>query len=165
MGDKATQDPQSSVMAFAELIADRCAKALGDQVVAVILHGSLTLGDFIPGRSDVDLLVVVEQPLADGEINALKKAVKAVQADAPSRMDLRVVTRETSSSPTPTPAMEVGLALEPGQPLTMEKRVTGEPDLVVEFSMVRAHGRSLVGADPSTLVGVVPDEWVVAIGD
>jgi len=30
----------------------------------VILHGSLTLDDYIPGRSDLDLLVVVDHPSA-----------------------------------------------------------------------------------------------------
>jgi predicted nucleotidyltransferase len=35
---------------------------VGDTVAAVILHGSLTLGDFLPGRSDVDLLAVSTAP-------------------------------------------------------------------------------------------------------
>src|SRR5919204_460856 len=49
----------------AERLASRCASALGEQLVAAILHGSLTLGDFTPGRGDVDLLLVVERPLSD----------------------------------------------------------------------------------------------------
>lgn len=164
--DRETADaPRRRATALAEQLAGSCGSALGDRVVAVILHGSLTLGDFAPGRSDVDLLIVVERPLADAEINALKKAAEAVQAEAPCRVDLRVVTREVASSPTSAPAIEAYLASRPGQPLAIETRVAGEPDLVVELSMVRAHGRSLVGAEPSTVIGAVPDEWVVAVGD
>jgi predicted nucleotidyltransferase len=37
---------------------------LGEAVAGVILHGSLTLDDYVPGRSDVDLLVVVDDPSA-----------------------------------------------------------------------------------------------------
>jgi hypothetical protein len=39
---------------FAEVLARSCAGALGETVAGVILHGSLTLDDYIPGRSDVD---------------------------------------------------------------------------------------------------------------
>jgi Nucleotidyltransferase domain len=31
----------------------------------LILHGSLTLGDYLPGRSDIDLLLIVNDPLTD----------------------------------------------------------------------------------------------------
>jgi hypothetical protein len=30
-------------------------------MAGAILHGSLTLRDYVPGRSDVDLLVVVDE--------------------------------------------------------------------------------------------------------
>jgi predicted nucleotidyltransferase len=33
---------------FAQEIADSCAELLGDRLVAVILHGSLVLGDYSP---------------------------------------------------------------------------------------------------------------------
>jgi Nucleotidyltransferase domain/Domain of unknown function (DUF4111) len=158
-------DPRRRATAFAERLAGRCANALGDQVVAVILHGSLTLGDFTPGRSDIDLLIVVDRPLADEDIGALREAVDPLPDEPPSRVDLRVVTREVASSPTPAPAMEAYLSLLPGQPAVVESRVAAEPDLVVEFAMVRAHGRSIMGADPSTVIGAVPDEWVVEVGD
>jgi predicted nucleotidyltransferase len=159
------EDPRRRATAFAERLASCCASALGDQFIAAILHGSLTLGDFTPGRSDVDLLVVVERPLADEEIQALLEAVEPLRAVAPSRVDLRVVTRAVAASPTPAPAMELYVALHPGHPAEIETRVAGEPDLAVEFSVVRAHGRSLVGPDPSAIVGAVPDAWVVAVGD
>jgi hypothetical protein len=47
----------------------------------------------------------------------------------------------------------------------VERRHPGERDLVVEFSMCRAHGRSLFGAAPAELIGEVPDQWVVAVGE
>jgi hypothetical protein len=49
---------------FAGGLARAGAAALGETAAGVILHGSLTLGDYLPGRSDVDLLAVVDGPSA-----------------------------------------------------------------------------------------------------
>jgi predicted nucleotidyltransferase len=53
---------------FAEALARSCARALGETVAGVILHGSLTRADYLPGRSDVDLLVMVDGPLTDAQV-------------------------------------------------------------------------------------------------
>jgi hypothetical protein len=144
-------------------LARAAAGALGD-TVAVILHGSLTLGDYLPGRSDVDLLAVVDVPLDDVRLDALIGAVAA--APPPARVDLRVVTRKVAASPTPAPPMEAYLELTPGSGVRVEeRRHPGERDLAVEFSVCRAHGRSLLGAAPAELIGEVPPAWVVAVGD
>jgi len=34
----------------------------------VILHGSLATSDFLPGRSNIDLLVIIDGGLRDAEI-------------------------------------------------------------------------------------------------
>jgi hypothetical protein len=47
----------------------------------------------------------------------------------------------------------------------VDRRHPGERDLVVEFSVCRAHGRSLVGAPPAELIGEVPPAWVLAVSD
>src|SRR5262245_39659082 len=45
--------------------------ALGDNLAAVYLRGSLALGDFIPATSDIDILVVTARPTDDTEFAAL----------------------------------------------------------------------------------------------
>jgi predicted nucleotidyltransferase len=154
-------------MRFAEALARSCAATLGETVAGVVLHGSLTLGDYLPGRSDVDLLVVVDDPLTDAQLDALTGVAAALRAQAPGRVDLRVVTRQVAGTPTPVPPMEAYIEIAPGSgsELYVERRHPGERDLVVEFSMCRAHGRSLVGAAPAELIGEVPAGWVVAVGD
>ena len=57
----------TEALRFAEVLARSCSEALGDTVTGVILHGSVTLDDYVPGRSDVDLLVIVEDPLSEGQ--------------------------------------------------------------------------------------------------
>jgi hypothetical protein len=151
---------------FAGSIAGVCAAALGEAVAGVILHGSLTLGDYLPGRSDVDLLAVVDGPLGDAQFHALTEAVAGWAPRAPGPVDLRVVTRQAAASPTPAPPMEAYLRLTPTSGVRLEeRRHPGERDLAVELSVCRAHGRSLLGAPPADLIGEVPDRWVLAAGD
>jgi len=149
---------------LAREIADSCAQLLGDRLVAVILHGSLVLGDYSPPSSDVDLLAVVERPLTDDELAALAELVLARRGEA-AGIDLRVVTSAAAGEPTESPAMELYIGVHHDQEPELLKRVAGERDLVAELSMVRADGRSLVGPEATTVAGPVPDEWVVAYGD
>jgi predicted nucleotidyltransferase len=93
----------AEALRFAEALTRSCAEALGPTVASVILHGSLVLGDYLPGRSDVDLLVVVDDPLTDAQFDALTEAVAVLRPQAPGRVDLRVVTRQVAASPTPAP--------------------------------------------------------------
>jgi hypothetical protein len=155
----------TEALRFAETLAGSCAGALGETVTGVILHGSLTLDDYVPGRSDVDLLVVVNDPLTNTQLDALTQVVATQRPRAPARVDLRVVTRQAATSPTLAPPMEAYIEITPGPGVQVERRHPGEPDLVIEFSMCRAHGRSLVGAAPAELIGEVPDQWVVNVGD
>jgi predicted nucleotidyltransferase len=153
-------------LCFAQTLASACAEALGKTVAGMILHGSLTLDAYVPGHSDVDLLVVVKDPLTDAQLAALTEALAAQRQRAPGPVDLRVVTRQVAASPTPAPPMEAYLRLTPTSGVRVEgHQHPGERDLAVELSVCRAHGRSLLGAAPAELIGEVPDRWVVAAGD
>jgi predicted nucleotidyltransferase len=150
--------------ALAGEIAAACSELLGERLVDVILHGSLVLGDYTPGSSDVDLLAVVDRPLNDDELAALEEVLLARPARA-AGIDLRVVTRAVAAAPTEAPAMELYVGLHHDHEPEVLRRIDGERDLVAELSMVRADGRSLIGPEPTAVVGVIPDEWVVAYGD
>jgi predicted nucleotidyltransferase len=52
-------------------------------VAAVWAHGSLALGDFQPGRSDLDLLAVVDTEASDAQRAQLAAAHKALAAEVP----------------------------------------------------------------------------------
>jgi hypothetical protein len=151
---------------FAEALARSCSRPLEETIAGVILHGSLTLDDYLPGRSDIDLLAVVQDPLTDAQLAALTRTLARHRRQAPGPVDLRVVTRQVAASPTPAPPMEAYLRLTPTSGVRLEeRRHPGERDLAVELSVCRTHGLSLLGAAPAELIGEVPDRWVVAAGD
>jgi predicted nucleotidyltransferase len=142
----------------ADAVAVACDRAVPG--AAVVVHGSLVLGDFVPGRSDVDVLVVSPEPPSDMAESALHETVSS----APGRVDVRVVTAETAASPATEPRLELGLGKHGETGVDVERRVP-ERDLVVELSVCRAHGRSLRGPAPGDVIGHVPDESVLAVGD
>jgi hypothetical protein len=163
-GARATTSAEAALR-FAQALAGACAGALGEAVAGVILHGSLTLDDYVPGRSDLDLLVVVDHPPSDAQFAALVEAMASRRA-APGPVDLRLVTRQVAAWPTPAPPLEAYLRLTPRSGVRLEeRRHPGERDLAVELSVCRAHGRSVLGATPAELLGEIPDRWVVAAGD
>ncbi|RKY00431.1 hypothetical protein DRP77_11490, partial [Candidatus Poribacteria bacterium] len=49
-----------------ELIVESIKEVLGDHLRAIILKGSLVKGDFIPGYSDVDIHVLVDDEVMEG---------------------------------------------------------------------------------------------------
>jgi hypothetical protein len=157
-----TRASAHDALAYADTLAHASSRALGDVLVAVILHGSLTLGDYLPGRSDIDLLLIVNDPLTDAHLAGLAKAVAQQRPRGPVRVDVRVVTRSAAGAPSPLPPMQAYLRIKGRQRrVHLEGCDRGERDLAVEFSVCRAHGRSLFGAPPSELIGRVPDPWVL----
>ena len=152
-------------LAHAERIAAVCERVLGETVRSVILHGSLALGDYVPGRSDIDLLAIVAHPLAEAHTAELTRALIAEQANTSHRVDLRVVTAAVAAAPTEAPPMELYAGLRPSDPPELVARHPGEPDLAIELSVCRERGRALRGAAPADLIGEVPDSAVLRTGD
>jgi hypothetical protein len=159
--------PADEALSFAWALQGAFSRVLGEQIAAVILHGSLTFAEYVPGFSDVDLLIIVDAPLSNMQLAALTDVLEAERELALGlRADLRVVTRRVAAAPTPAPpveaSFEIGYGPEAG--LRVESRLPREDDLVVDLSMSRAHGRSLSGAPPAELIGEVPAAWVVSVG-
>jgi len=147
-----------------ELVAE-CAKIVGDRLVAGVLHGSLATGSYVPGRSDVDVLIVVEDPLSDDELLALRDLVIRLAVRTGSGgLDLHVLTRASAASLTKAPAVELYVGVHGQLPPEVLLRVD-DPTSVPELATARAGGRSLVGPEPRLLLSPIPDEWVVARGD
>lgn len=129
-------------------LIDLCRVELPDS--AVIVHGSLALGGYVPGQSDLDLLVLSDAP-ADG----LVEAIRAQWTRYRMNLDLRVVAHHVAAKPTRAPRMRLYAGVHDGH-WEIERDID-EPDLVVEFSVCRQLGHT-------QLIGPVPDEWVDEVG-
>jgi predicted nucleotidyltransferase len=124
------------------------AEALGRNLVGVYLHGSAALGDFIPGRSDVDIVAVSGEALSANE----KQVVRERLLPLPD-LEFHVVRRDTLDAVEEAPPFEVHVGSGRfvdghGHP--------GDPDLVLHYLVLRAHGIALTGPPPAELFRPVP---------
>src|SRR5690349_19978634 len=151
-------DGDERTVAAAELLAGQIADVVGERLCSVVLHGSLASGGFRPGRSDLDLLVVLDE-LTDVEADALVTTVRAADVGEAAGIDLHVVTADVARSPTSDPAYELYLGSSSGE-LEIGRR-TRDPDLLAELSIARTNGQALRGEPPAEVIAPVPAAWVV----
>lgn len=155
-----------SARAATARLADAFAGAVGPATRSVILHGSLSAGGFRAGRSDIDLLAVVDVGLADAPAAAVEHLARQADLGTAAGLDLHVVTAEVAGAPTRAPALELRVGRygrAPGR-FEVERRVPASPDLLAELSMARADGQALVGAGPREVIAPVPAGWLVDRG-
>lgn len=124
----------------------------------VYLHGSAALGGWLPGQSDVDLLVVVEaEPPAD-RLEAFAKAV----CDAPgSPVELSVVTAGLVRSPEPPWPFLLHVNRSPDAVrVVFGAEHRGDPDLLMHCAVTRAAGVALCGPPAAEVFGDAPRDVV-----
>jgi hypothetical protein len=150
----------------AGLFAGSFADLAGAAARSVILHGSLAAGGFRAGRSDIDVLAVIDGGLTDAQLTALERLVRQVDVGSAAGLDLHVVTAEVAGAPVRAPALELHIGRNDRSAITFEvaRRVTASPDLPTELSMARADGRALTGAAPREVIAPVPAAWIVDRG-
>ncbi len=136
---------------------------LGGKVVGVVLHGSLASGEYVPGTSDADLLVVIASPLSLEEQKWFSEQANGVAARWPGRVDLRVVLETVAGAPPRVPVLEAYAEIRPE--CCQVGFSVPEPDLITEFSICRADGISLFGPVPRQMIGEVPADWVLEVSD
>lgn len=91
----------SDVIAQINKVISIWKKHLNNQLVGVYLHGSIVLNAFVPGSSDVDLLVVVEDSLDIPEKLAIAKDIIEIDGK-PCPLEMSAV-RLSDANPWKTP--------------------------------------------------------------
>lgn len=148
-------------------------RAFGPALLAMYLHGSAVAGGLRP-QSDVDLLVVVDQPVTQAMRESLVASLMHVSGrhpaapNGPRPLELIVFRHDTLSSPEYPPRAE----LVYGEWLRTAFEAGEQPDAVVdpEFTLLLAQARSaaraLLGPDPADLLPCVPEAAIYrAIGE
>lgn len=147
---------------LAELVR-RSRDVLGDDLIGAYAAGSVGLGAYQPGRSDVDVALLVAGPLAAADKRLLVDRLRHESLPCPARgLELVVYRRDVAASGTPEPGFEVEL----NSGATMPFRATCDPAdrpaadgrfwYALDRSILRQSGLTLLGppaagvfADPS----------------
>ncbi len=141
------------VVAFAERIQD----LLGDRLVAIYLGGSWSMGDFVEGASDFDLLVVVADELSATDLASVASLHEALLAERPdaARLDGDYVPRdwlESTGTSRPVPFFRHG-------------RLQPRPEMMLSadnIANVRRDGVRILGPRPAELLPEVTEDEVRA---
>lgn len=67
-----------------ECWAERTHAILTENIIGLYLTGSLTYGDFVPERSDIDLAAVIQRPLSATELTAVKHMHEQLELQYPA---------------------------------------------------------------------------------
>ncbi len=134
---------------------------LGDNLVGTYLHGSAVLGGFNPARSDLDVLVVVDDPVAADTRRAFVERVSESTLPCPAAgLELSVVRLSAAQHPAPSTAYELHINTHDNK--VVEDNGRGDPDLILHFLICRQHGRLLgAGRRASSVFAPLPTPMVL----
>jgi streptomycin 3"-adenylyltransferase len=149
----------SVALDFARDLAAVLAELRSD-LVGVYLHGSAALGGFVPARSDVDILVVVEESSdAEGQ-RKLGEAIAAAARDCPGvGLELSVITAAT--------ARELGSCQfevhvnTTGAEASVVIGGDSDTDLILHCAVCRAHAIAVAGPPAEQVFGEVGRDRIV----
>ena len=126
---------------------------LGSQFVGMYLYGSLALGDFQPGRSDVDFVVVTEGPLAQETVARLELLHEELGRGREKWW------RKLEGAYVPRDVLRQHDEHHPAVPTLNEGRFYQAPlgaDWIIQRHVLREAGVALAGPPPRTLIDPVP---------
>jgi hypothetical protein len=107
-------------------VAGRLRTALADGLVGVYAGGSYALGDYFPGRSDLDVVAVVGEPLTAELRSAIVDQLRHESLPCPARLlELVVYQLQTARSGSPSADFELNLNTGAGIPVRAQA-ATGE---------------------------------------
>ena len=138
-----------AALAYADEVVRRLRGVLGDDLLGAYLIGSLALGGYEPGRSDVDLAAVAARRLRAGAADAIVAAC---------RHELVVYARERA------PAFELNLNTGAAEPLHAGVDPAAEPSFwfVLDLAIALVAGVALLGPPAAELVAEPSRAAVVA---
>jgi hypothetical protein len=141
-------------------IADRLRAALGEDLLAVYLIGSGALGDWVPERSDIDVMAVCAGPLAAAQRDRVVEPLLHRALPCPARgLELVVYNRDAISVPRRGLGFELNLNTGSGIPdhVSLDPGAGPAHWFLLDVAAARLHGRAILGPEPAALIGAVPD--------
>jgi hypothetical protein len=137
-----------SERAYLEELTQRVKTILGPSLVGVYAGGSWALGGYEPGRSDLDVSIVVRDPLSDEGAEEIVARLRHEAFPCPARgLELVVYTAESAGAATTEPGFE--LNLNTGRGLTLRADREPQPGerhwFAIDRSVLSQHGIALFG--------------------
>lgn len=143
--------------------ADAAGRVFGDDLTGVYLHGSAAMGCYNPAVSDLDFIVVVQEPIPDAARRAFMERVAALDGEAPGKgIEMSVVLAGVCKPfvyPTPFELhwSRMHTAWYRRDPEDYIQKMRGtDADLAAHFTVIRQRGKCLLGAPIDAVFTPVP---------
>lgn len=159
------EQPPEEVVTYGRLLAAALAISSGQRLVAAYLHGSAAMGGWQAARSDVDLLIVVQEDIPSPDDLAVEQTLLDNASTCPGTgLECSVVLAQQAASPTPPWPFVLHIQSIRGEEMRLVRGDTmeGDPDLLMHYAVCRAAGVPLLGQDPGNVIGVVPRDTILA---
>jgi hypothetical protein len=131
-------------------------ETLDGHLIAVYALGSLALGSYRPGRSDLDVYAVVSGPLDARQKRTVADRCRHARLACPARkLELVVISAQAARRPGRAPHWELNLNTGAEEPDHVGTDPTAEPShwFVIDLAIAHRHGVILLGPEPSRLIG------------
>ena len=170
MKDGVVERPRDAVAELTSLLTRHFGAALS----GLYLFGSLAAGGFRPGRSDLDLLAVLESDVEEGDLAALEALHEDFLSRHPEwrdRIEIACVSRAVLRTLADVPSGRIAV-VSPGEPLHLKPVAA---DWTINWHGVCTAGETLAGPEPLGLgpavspealrraAGAQLDEWTTEV--
>lgn len=149
----------ADVAAFGHGVAQRLLTVFGSDLIGVYFVGSIALGGYVSGESDVDVVAVSEHPVRDGLRQTVASELLDETTVCPARgMEFTLYRREVVSSPPHGADFEVNVNGGP----RMQRLVHWVPDqepafwYVLDRAIAHRCGVAIVGPPAAEVFADVP---------
>jgi hypothetical protein len=137
------------VAAFGEQVTEVLARALGADLVGVYFVGSVALGGYVPGESDVDIAAVSGAALTDPHKQSVAAAIIEASAACPARgLEFTLYRREVAGARPAGAGFEVNANGGPRMPTAVHTDPATEPGFWYVLDRAIAHRSGLAISGP-----------------
>jgi hypothetical protein len=154
------------VSSYLAAVADRVAGVVGSQLVGVYPTGSLALQDYRPGRSDIDLMAVVEGPAEPARCRAVAARLDHGALPCPAAgLEFVLYPRETVTSTEPIAGYALNLNTGSQLPSVTSLDPGRDPAFwyVIDRAVTHQSGWPVVGPPPRDLFRAMPFPRLLAV--
>lgn len=148
---------------FLKNFIDRTMEHLGSNLVGIYLHGSMAMNGYVPGRSDVDLLIVVHHDWLDDDKRLLVEEYMELEDRFVSvKIEMSVVLkRSIENFSHPSPFVLHYSSEHKERYISDSKYICGnsvDPDLAAHYMVTYERGICLYGPPVRTMFRPIPGE-------
>ncbi|HEY5454040.1 MAG TPA: aminoglycoside adenylyltransferase domain-containing protein [Acidothermaceae bacterium] len=137
------------VALFGQQVADALARTVGTDLVGVYFVGSVALGGYVPGESDVDIAAVSSAALTDPQKQSVASSVVEASAHCPTRgVEFTLYCRAVAESLPAGADFEVNANGGPRMPTAVHLDSTSEPGFWYVLDRAIAHRAGLAISGP-----------------